>query len=325
MKFATIGTSPICQSFINASKLVKNMTHSAVFSRNENTGADFAKKNGVEKVYTSLSKLADDPEIDSVYIASPNVFHYEQSKIFINAKKNVLVEKPAATTLPQMEELYELSDKNGVIYAEAIMSIHTEGFKALQSAVLQAGKIYSANINFSQLSSKYPLYEAGENPNIFNKNMHTGCLMDIGVYNLYLAAALFGEPEKIISDAVFLQNGCDAAGSAILKYKDFLASLNYSKVGQGFAPSEIIGDKSTVSVNSVSQCTGIEIINKSEKKTVYPDGVSKETVMSGEADFFERICRSKDKNDTEYIFSKNTALTVRKICDAIRKQNKFAF
>ena len=325
MRYATIGTSWITESFISAAKTVPGITLAASYSRDEQRAAAFAAKNGAEKFYTDLEKLAADPEIDSVYIASPNRFHYEQSRKMLLTGKNVLCEKPAATTEEQIRELIALAEERGLIYSEAIMSIHTPAFTAVKDALGRIGEVRSAHIDYCQLSSKYPAYLAGKNPNIFNPEMHAGCLMDIGVYNLYLAAALFGMPEKIYSSAVFLDSGADSNGAAIFVYPSLNVSLTYSKTGQNYAPSEIIGDTGTIGIQAVSQLTGCRLITKTGEELLAADDISRDEVMSGEAAYFKRMTDTKEYSDPEYIFSKNTALTVRQMCDIIRKQNGFPF
>ncbi len=325
MNYATIGTSWITEKFISAAKCVENINLYAVYSRNEDTAKAFAEKHGAEKYFSSLEKLADDENIQSVYIASPNVFHFEQSKFLLEHSKNVICEKPATTTKEQMECLIKLAKEKNLVYMEAIMSIHTAAFDALKNALSQLGRIRSVNLNFCQLSSKYPAYLDGKNPNIFNPEMHTGCLMDIGVYNLYIAAALFGEPKKILSDAHFLESGADSNGCAIFSYDNLSVSLLYSKTGQNYAPSEIIGDKGTLSIDSISQLTGIDFTSKDTKYNIVPYDIDRDIIMSGEARFFRDMVQSKDFNNQKYIFATQTALTVREMCDIIRKQNSFPF
>ena len=325
MNYATNGTSWIAEKFVSAAKTVPGITLEAAYSRTQETADAFAKKTGAKKTYTDLAALAADPAIDSVYIASPNRLHYEQSKAMLNAGKNVLCEKPATTTEGEMRELISLAESKGLIYAEAIMSIHTAAFPIVKDAVNQLGRVRTARIDFCQLSSKYSLYLAGNDPNIFNPDMHAGCLMDIGVYNLYFAAAFWGAPEAVVSDAVFLDNGADAAGSAMLRYPGMTVSMNYSKVGQQYAPSEIIGDEGTLSIESVSQMTGVKLIRKNgEEELVAPD-LTRDDVMRGEAAFFLRMVQSRDYSDPAYRFAQETALTVRRLCDEIRQSNGFRF
>lgn len=325
MRYATIGTSWIAGKYVSAAKTVPGIELAAVYSRRHETAEAFAGKTGAPKTYTDLAALAADDTIDSVYIASPNRFHYEQSKMMLEAGKNVICEKPATTTAEEMRELYALAEAKGLIYTEAIMSIHTPAFPVVKETLAKLGRVRTARLDFCQLSSKYPLYLAGKNPNIFNPEMHAGCLMDIGVYNLYLAAALFGKPDGIISTAELLDNGADAAGTAILRYPGLSVSMCYSKVGQQYAPSEITGDEGTLQIGSVSQLTGVKLITKDGMTELAPEDLSRDDVMRGEAAFFLRMTQTKDYGDASYRFAKKTAMTVREICDAVRRQNGFPF
>ena len=325
MKYATIGTSWIAERYVSAAKTVPGIELAAVYSRKQETAGAFAQKTGAQKICTDLAALAADDTIDSVYIASPNRFHYEQSKMMLETGKNVICEKPATTTAEEMRELYGLAEAKGLVYTEAIMSLHTPAFPIVKETLSKLGRVRTARLDFCQLSSKYPLYLAGKNPNIFNPEMHAGCLMDIGVYNLYLAAALFGRPEKIISTAEFLDNGADAAGTAILRYPGISVSMCYSKVGQQYAPSEVVGDEGTLQIGSVSQLTGVKLLTKDGMTELVPEELSRDDVMRGEATFFLRMAQTKDPDDAGDRFAKETALTVREICDVVRAQNGFPF
>lgn len=325
MKLASVGTSWITESFISSAKTVEGVELEAVYSRDEARAAAFAEKHDAKKYYCDLQEMAQDPDVEGVYIASPNRLHYEQSRLFLEHGKNVICEKPATTTKAQMEELFALAEERGLVYCEAIMSIHTDFFKVLKNALEGLGRIRTAHFDFCQLSSKYPAYLAGKNPNIFNPELHTGCLMDIGVYNVYLAAALFGKPDRIVSAAQFLESGADANGSALLTYPGKTVTLTYSKVGQNYSPSEIIGDKATLGIGSVSQITGLTLTDKESEKQLVRDEVSRDEVMSGEVRFFKKMTEDRDLTDGKYLFARATALTVREICDEIRKQNGFPF
>lgn len=322
MRFATVGTSWITAAFISAAKK-QGWELRAVYSRAEDSARAFAAKTGAPRIYTSLEDLAADGGIDTVYIASPNRFHFEQSLFFLERGKHVFCEKPLCTTEREAEALFAAAKARGVIIAEAMMSIHTPAFSLLREAIGKLGRVRTAYFDFCQLSSKYPAYLRGENPNIFNPAMHAGCLMDIGVYNVYLAAALFGEPTRVCSDATFLESGADAAGAALLSYPGLTVSLVYSKVGQQTAPSEIVGDVGSLTIASVSQLTGIERHTKEEKKILVPHDLTRDEVMGAEARFFEAAVKTGGGKDWES--AKETCLIVRRILDTIRAQNGFPF
>ncbi len=326
MKYATIGTSWITQSYIDAADFTNLWQLDAVYSRNEDTAKAFAVRNHVQKYYTDLTKLSADCEIQAVYIASPNALHYSQSKQMLLAGKHVIVEKPATITAEEYKELKQLADSKNLIYTEAIMSMHVPALQLLKNSILEIGRISSAHFDFCQLSSKYPALKSGNIPNIFNPDLCTGALMDLGVYNLYLIAELFGEPQTILSSSANLHTNADHTTSAIFKYPDFQLTLTCSKIGQGFSQSEIIGDAGTIGIDSISQLTGITLRSKNSDRidTIVSFDEDRTEIMSHEAGFFYDCIANKSKRN-EYEHCHETALKVRALCDEIRKQNNFPF
>ena len=65
-----------------------------IYSRNAAKGKQFASKVQADYYTDSIYNLLYDPEIDIVYIASPNSLHYEQAVQAIKAGKHIIVEKP---------------------------------------------------------------------------------------------------------------------------------------------------------------------------------------------------------------------------------------
>ncbi|MDD4547110.1 MAG: Gfo/Idh/MocA family oxidoreductase [Oscillospiraceae bacterium] len=295
MRYATIGTSWITDSFIEGALIAGDMHLGAVYSRNEETGREFSDKYGRVPVYTDLLKLAECPLIDAVYIASPNAYHHEQSKLFLLHGKHVICEKPATVTSAQLGELITLAKQKGLVYMEAIMMRYLPARRLLHKAVEQIGNITTARFDFSQLSSKYSAFSAGELPNIFNPAMATGCLMDLGIYCVYAAIDLFGRPESITARSGFLQSGADGYGCAIFDYPDKQVTLTYSKIGQSIRGSEIMGTKGTITIDSISKLTGIALVqnvdNIQESKLLVGD-VSKSELMSAEATAFCRFANN---------------------------------
>jgi predicted dehydrogenase len=55
-----------------------------------------AKSYGLERAYTSLAELLDDPQVTAVHLTSPNRFHFDQAMQCMDAGKHVLCEKPLA-------------------------------------------------------------------------------------------------------------------------------------------------------------------------------------------------------------------------------------
>lgn len=285
IRLGTVGTSTICENFLCGVELTQRFILSAVYSRNEKTGRDFAEKFGCDTVFCDLEEMAKSGKIDAVYIASPNVFHKEQSKIFLENEIHVICEKPIVTNPEDYIELKKMADEKNLIYMEAIMPRFVKDYEKVKDAVSKIGKVQMARIDFCQRSSRLDRFLAGEHMNIFDMSLRAGCLMDIGVYCVYAAIDLLGEPKSVKAEKSLLYNGADGSGSAILNYDDFTASLTYSKTCDGVICSEIIGEKGTVTIKKISQYTGVTLItNDSETQIVgYPE---KTVVMSGEAERF---------------------------------------
>ncbi len=282
---ATIGTSTITEHFLRACQMTKRYSFHACCSRDPEKAEVFRDKFQFSKAYSSLEALAQDPKVDAVYIASPNALHYAQSKLLLNAGKHVICEKPITTCAAEYEQLLELADSRGLIYMEAIMSRHAPGRKLLTEALQQIGTISQARMDFCQRSSRYDAAIAGEYTNIFDMSLAGGALMDLGVYCVYGALDLLGQPVDVKASAAYLPNGADIAGSAILTYPGFLATLSYSKAGQSSCGTEIIGDQGVVRIGSVSQYADIHLV-KNGKQTQLLHMPDRREVMCGEANRF---------------------------------------
>ena len=315
LKYAVIGTGWIVQSFIDGTKYVPELCLTAVCSRSYERGLELAQKNGIETVFTSLEELAES-DVDCVYIASPNFLHYAQSKMMLEAGKHVICEKPLTVTPEEAEELISLAQSKGLVYVEAIMYMYCPVRKLLREAISEIGKVHSAHFDFSQFSSKYPAFLRGELPNIFNPKMATGSLMDLGVYCVYPTVDLFGEPQNIVASSTFLSSGADGATSAVMTCGDVLVTLTCSKTGQDYAGSQIVGEKGTVTVESISKLTGVTVRFNDGTSKILCDDTPKDVLMGNEAGGFNELIT--DMNTERYGELNRTALAVSRTMQRIR-------
>ena len=282
IKYSVIGTSWITNSFISGAQNISDLILDGVYSRSTEKGEDFKNQTGAKRVFSSFEDLLES-DTDLVYVASPNVCHYAQCKDLLLNGKHVLCEKPVTVTADELRELLALAKEKGLVYFEAIMYMHNPAREILKDAVSKIGNVTSASFDFSQLSSKYPALVQGLLPNIFNPQMKTGALNDLGVYCVYPAVDLFGIPEEIIPSQSFLSTGADGCGSAIFKYADKLVTITYSKIAQSRGVSQIFGDKGTITIESISQTDGIALYDNSGNKTVLVTHKEKSELMGNEA------------------------------------------
>ena len=67
-----------------------------------------------------MDEFLQDEETNFIYIATPNLLHYEQVKRALIAGKNVICEKPFCTKASQARELIELAEEKGLILVDAV-------------------------------------------------------------------------------------------------------------------------------------------------------------------------------------------------------------
>ncbi|MBR4950297.1 MAG: Gfo/Idh/MocA family oxidoreductase [Clostridia bacterium] len=318
IRLGIIGTSLITEQFLEAALLTKKYKVSAIYSRTNERGKTFGKKYDCENIFTSYEEMAKSDLIDAVYIASPNKLHVEQSEIFLLNNKHVLCEKPITTSAKEYLSLKNLADKNNLIYMEAIMPIFTEDREIIKNAIKEISPVSLARIDFSQRSSKLDAFLSGKYFTVFDKDFCGGALMDLGVYCIYAAIDLFGEPSDVVSHSHFHNgNGVDMSGNIILKYKDFSVSLTYSKVGQSTLGSEIIGQNGSIKIDSISMYTGIHLLKGKTLQTLSP--VKDRTfVMEKEALRFYDYINFYDDFSEDYKEKSDLCHKVRILIDKIR-------
>lgn len=296
MRYAVIGTSWIARAFADGAALCDGLTPCAVLSRSRERGERFAAEIGAETVVCDIDELCA-VDCDFVYVASPNVCHYPQCKRLLEAGKNVLCEKPATVTAAEYRELCDLADANGVIYTEAIMYWHDPDRAVVRDAVQKLGRIGDAHFDFSQFSSKYPALMRGENPNIFNPDMKTGALNDLGIYCVYPALDLFGLPDKIIPAQRRLFTGADGSGAALFVYPDKMVTITYSKTGQSRLGSEIIGDAGTLTLESISKLEHVALTATDGTTTDLIGDKPKAELMANEARDMAAYVRGEKRDE----------------------------
>ena len=87
LKLGIIGTNFVSDWLCDAVKETDGISSSAVYSRTHEKGSEFAAKHGIGCVYTDMDEFLCS-DIDAVYIASPNKFHYEYAMKALNAGKH---------------------------------------------------------------------------------------------------------------------------------------------------------------------------------------------------------------------------------------------
>ncbi|OZU88096.1 oxidoreductase [Virgibacillus indicus] len=323
MNLGTIGTSWITSDFIEAAKEQGSLKLQAVYSRSEQKAKEFAEKHGAAGYFTNLREMATSDSIDCVYIASPNSLHFEQVMLFLKHNKHVICEKPMFSNRKEMKKAYQIAEENDVFLFEAMRNIHMPKFQALKENLHHAGKLRSAVLNYSKYSSRYNNVIKGEEPNIFSLNFSGGVLVDLGVYPLAAAIALFGKPEQAAYSPVIIDTGVDGSGTLVLRYPSFTCTILCSKITTSYNPSEIHGETGTFMIDSMGSFSKVVQKNIHSLEEIEVGESQDKLDMFYEIQEFVRIIEKNDKE--KYDVLRKISAEVLEITEKVRKENGIIF
>ncbi|HIR27135.1 MAG TPA: Gfo/Idh/MocA family oxidoreductase [Candidatus Choladousia intestinigallinarum] len=302
IRLGTIGSGVIVHSILDGVKETEGIRCAAVYSRTWQRGSELAGCYGVEKVYTDMDRFLSDPEVNFVYIATPNLLHYEQAKKALLAGKNVICEKPFCTKWEHAKELVEIAKEKRLFLVDAVPTAFLPNFEILKRKLSEVGKIKLVMSNYSQYSSRYDVLKAGGMPNIFNPQYAGGCLMDINFYNVYLNVALFGKPEEAIYYPNLYAGVADTSGIMVMRYDGFVCEASGAKDTWGQNYVQIEGEEGYIYVeggsNGLSQIKVVtknaeEVLNDQDSSNRWLYEVRKVTSLV-QADDYETIYEKLD-------------------------------
>ncbi|MGH4119750.1 Gfo/Idh/MocA family protein [Clostridium sp.] len=322
IRFGVIGTSNITEWFLNGGLEVKDFVLTAVYSRSEEKGKEFAEKHNASYVFTDLNEMAKSDLIDAVYIASPNAFHSEQTILFLNNKKHVLCEKAFASNTKEVINMIQAAKDNQVILMEAMKTTQLPNFKIIKENLHRIGKVRKYFASYCQYSSRYDKYREGIVLNAFNQKLSNGALMDIGVYCIHPMINLFGKPKEIKANALILESGVDGEGSITFKYDEMDAVVMYSKITNSKLPSEIQGEEGNIIIENINKFEKVRIVfrdGKEEDLTQFHN----ENDMCYEIETFIKSIKSGDMEENSNLFQ--TSKWVMEALDEARKQTGLVF
>ena len=206
MKLGIVGSGKIVQEFLPwlASSGVAELAALCSTPRSAEAAAALCAQYGVPLHTTDYGQLL--AACDTVYIALPNLLHTPYAKAALEAGRNVIVEKPLAPTAAEAAALARLAHQKGVFLFEAMTTQYLENYRKLRALLPRVGQVRLVQCNFSQYSSRYDAFCAGQVAPVFDPQQAGGALMDLGVYNvsyiLIIKPSGHTEPDEFIFNFV---------------------------------------------------------------------------------------------------------------------------
>ena len=218
---------------------------------------ELADQFGAAGRYTDYHDLIADPAVDTVYVAVPNFLHYDVSEAAILAGKDVLCEKPLASNEREAQKLADLAREKGVFLWEAVVTTRQPNFKLVRDELLpRIGTVKEVSVNYSQYSSRYDAFRAGEVLPAFDPAKAGGAIMDIGLYTITYTIGLFGEPKRATYHPN-IERGIDTSGLIVYEYDGFCATNVCAKDSWGAMGVIIQGIDGYISAEGGANACGI--------------------------------------------------------------------
>lgn len=164
----------------------------AVYSRSSDRAKAFADKHGAASGYDDYDRLLSDPDVDVVYIASPNGVHAEQALAALKAGKHVLVDKPLALELADARTLVETASAAKVLLGTGFHLRSKATARAGREAIAagKLGDVFYAEMSCGAGKGLYPYDTWRADPELSGG----GTLLHQGVHAVDLVAYLCDAP-----------------------------------------------------------------------------------------------------------------------------------
>jgi dihydrodiol dehydrogenase / D-xylose 1-dehydrogenase (NADP) len=313
IRWGILSTGNIAHSFVQDLKIMADAEVLAVGSRTQASADVFAEHYRIPRAYGSYHALADDPDVDIIYIATPHTLHYENTLMCLEAGKHVLCEKPFAMNARQTREMIELARQKNLFLMEAWWSRFLPATVKLLELLPEIGTIRSLTADFGFHLPYDPKHR------LLDKSLGGGSLLDIGVYPVSFAMLILGKPDQILTSAHMGPTDVDVNASYIFHYDNgTMAVLHSSLVGWTSLDGHVVGEKGRLTLpGPFWMTTAVQLATGWDETRVY------QTPMTGngyvhEAEEVMRCLREGRRESNLRPLS--ATLDVMEVLDAIRTE-----
>jgi len=248
IKWGIIGLGRIANQFATDLLTIEDAELYAVASRNQEKANDFANKYGAAKAYDSYEALANDSNIDAVYIATPHTLHKENALMCLENGIPVLGEKPFAMDAQEVEDMIAKAKEKNVLLMEALWTYFLPHYQFVLRTL--ENKTYGEVLKVEADFGFQRPYDTSTR--LFDKNLGGGSLLDIGIYPIFASLSTLGVPNTIEANATFFENGADSSCNMTFNYSNNLKAHLKSSLLE-VLPTEAIFycEKATIKINTM--------------------------------------------------------------------------
>lgn len=214
---------------VPAMRAAEDTRIAAVYSRTMEHARIFAEKHGIAHTYDTLEGLLQDPQVEAVFISSPNFLHAAHTLAAARAGRHVLVEKPMAVSVQEAMEMIRVARqcrvRLGVGFHLRHHPAHRRAGELIRQGALGTISLIQGQWCFGRRKMVYPLARTGRS-DWWNDPAMMGMastLMGTGVHVIDLLYFLTGQPiveVAAITDGQTAERPLEQAAAVSVRFKD---------------------------------------------------------------------------------------------------------
>ena len=321
-KWGIMGCGSISYKFIESVNLLKNTTVIAVASKSQERADDLAKAFKIKNTYSSYEEMLSRDDINAVYIATTNNFHFGNIKLALEFGKHVLCEKPMVLCESELKNLVKLAKEKKLLLMEAMWTRFLPAVIELKKALKEEiiGEVKYVTTSFS-----HNFYaDENINPRIINPELGGGGLLDIGVYNLAFIDMIFEADFKDIkSNLQFTYTQVDDTVDALIDYGNNKIAYLHTSIGHYLARETlIVGNEGYIRVPEFKSPSLFQIMLNNQDSQVISMAYIEPGFQYEIESFIESVENNLLSNEN---MSLESSLRIVKTMDKIRHDNNFYY
>ncbi|TGB01530.1 Gfo/Idh/MocA family oxidoreductase [Streptomyces sp. MZ04] len=229
MRWGILATGGIAASFTANLLDMPDAEVVAVASRTQTSAKAFAERFGIPRAYGEWGALAEDEDVDVVYVATPHSAHRAAAGLCLEAGRAVLCEKAFALNAREARELVTLARRRGLFLMEAMWMYCHPLVRRLKALVDDGaiGEVRTVQADFG-LAGPFPPAHRLRDP-----AQGGGALLDLGVYPVSFAQLLLGEPSGVSARAALSDEGVDLQTGMLLSWESGAHAVLHCSINGG--------------------------------------------------------------------------------------------
>ena len=248
LRWGIVGPGWIAGEFAKALTAHTAQRVVAVGSRSTERAEAFASAHGIDLALGSIDALVTHPDVDVVYIATPQSEHLSIALAAIAAGKHVLVEKPMTVTAAEARTLVDAARAAGVLAMEAMWTRYLPQTSVLRRLVADGaiGEVRSVLADHGQLIAADPSHR------LYRPELGGGALLDLGIYPVQFASMVLGTPTGITAVGGMTPTGVDAYSTLALTYGGGAQSTLFTSIATRTpVTAAITGSEGMITIDSL--------------------------------------------------------------------------